>query len=167
MSEFNAASPAEAEAVLRPCLDIARWVEQVIAGRPYADFDALVAGATRAATPFTPSEIDRALSHHPRIGERAGGSGREADLSRGEQSGLDTDVEIQQRLTTGNVAYEQRFDQVFLIRVAGRTSIGILAELERRMGNDAHAEAAETADQLRQIAVLRLRGAVVLDPATS
>lgn len=166
LAEFNAATPREAEAILRPCLAVARWVDGILAARPYADLDALGETASRTAEPFTSSEVEQALSHHPRIGERAAGGNREDDLSRREQAGLDTGADVQQRLATANVAYEQRFDHVFLIRAAGRTSAEILTELERRIGNDDRAEAAETADQLRQIAVLRLQGAVAPDGDT-
>lgn len=163
LTEFNAATPGEAAAILRPCLDVARWVDAVSAARPYADLGALGETASRTAEPFTSSEVEHALSHHPRIGQRATGNNREADLSRGEQAGLEADADVQQRLAAGNKAYEQRFDHVFLIRAAGRSSAEILIELERRMGNADRDEAAETADQLRQIAVLRLQAAVSSD----
>jgi 2-oxo-4-hydroxy-4-carboxy-5-ureidoimidazoline decarboxylase len=45
---------------------------------------------------------------------------------------------------------------VFLIRASGRTGPQILAELDRRLVNDAAAERAETVTQLREIALLRL-----------
>jgi 2-oxo-4-hydroxy-4-carboxy-5-ureidoimidazoline decarboxylase len=64
----------------------------------------------------------------------------------------------EERLVAGNVAYEERFGHVFLIRAAGRSGPEILAELERRLGNDDDAERAETVDNLRQIALLRLEG---------
>ena len=56
----------------------------------------------------------------------------------------------------GNLAYEERFDRVFLVRAAGRDGDEILAELERRLGNDDATERAETVEQLTQIALLRL-----------
>ena len=49
---------------------------------------------------------------------------------------------------------------MFLIRAAGRSSAEILAELERRLGNDEAAERAETVTALRDIALLRLEGLV-------
>ena len=60
-------------------------------------------------------------------------------------------------IADGNAAYEERFGRVFLIRAAGRGPDEMLAELTRRLGNDDDTEAAEALDQLRQIALLRLR----------
>ncbi len=65
-----------------------------------------------------------------------------------------------QKLVEGNQAYEERFGHVFLIRAAGRSGDEILAELERRLGNTPEAERLETADNLRQIAMLRLESQV-------
>lgn len=160
IADFNAAPAPAAADVLRPCLDVDRWIEEIVAGRPYADSAALVAAAQRAASPLTRAEVDAALAHHPRIGERAQGASTEATLSRGEQSGLDLDDDIQTRLAAGNAAYEARFDRVFLIRAAGRTSGEILEQLTTRLTNDDDTEAEIVAQQLREIAVLRLQGAV-------
>ncbi|MBA8795488.1 2-oxo-4-hydroxy-4-carboxy-5-ureidoimidazoline decarboxylase [Friedmanniella endophytica] len=160
LADFNAAAPDRAASVLRPCLDVDRWIAEVVAGRPYADTDALTATAAAAADPLSAAEVESALAHHPRIGERAAGESAEAGLSRGEQAGLDTGGDVPRRLREGNAAYERRFGRVFLIRAAGRSSEEILAELDRRLGNDDETEAAETAEQLRQIALVRLQGAV-------
>lgn len=160
LQQFNDAPLDEATATVRACLDIPRWVEAVVSGRPYRSADDAVAVAQTAADPFTTDEVDQALAHHPRIGERAEGQSREASLSRSEQAGLGLDDSVQERLAEANRAYEERFDRVFLIRAAGRTAEEILAECRRRLDNEPEQEAREVADQLRQIAVLRLQGAL-------
>jgi 2-oxo-4-hydroxy-4-carboxy-5-ureidoimidazoline decarboxylase len=63
-------------------------------------------------------------------------------------------------LVAGNRAYEERFGHVFLIRAAGRSPEEMLAELRRRLENDAEAEQAEATEQLAQITGLRARGLV-------
>ena len=68
----------------------------------------------------------------------------------------DADIEVRQALREGNLAYEERFDQVFLIRAAGRSPAEMLAELRRRLRNDPATEQREVADQLREITRLRL-----------
>lgn len=153
---FNTLGSSEAAAVLRPCVDIDRWIEAILGARPFRSMDELLACAQNAADPFTEAEIDAALAHHPRIGERAAGSSAEATLSRGEQSTLNLEGKIAAELLSGNRAYEERFARVFLIRAAGRSSEEILAELRRRLDNDPKVELAEAGEQLRAIALLRL-----------
>lgn len=160
LEEFNGADRVEAIAALRPCVDVTRWCEHLVDHRPYESIDALVAEAASAADPFTADEVEAALAHHPRIGERAQGDSREATLSRSEQSGLTPDEAVQEALRDGNRAYEERFGRVFLIRAAGRTSEEILAALQERLRNDDVTEERIVAEQLRQIALLRLKGAV-------
>lgn len=160
LEHFNAADPQKAAQVLRPCLDIDRWVDELVAGRPYTDVESLVMSAGLAANPFTSSEIEAALAHHPRIGERAQGDSTEAGLSRGEQSGLSLDDDLSAQLQSGNAQYERRFDRVFLIRAAGRSTQEILQALQQRLTNDDQTETAVVADELRQIAILRLKGAL-------
>lgn len=164
LDDFNEAAPEQAAATVRPCMDVPRWVEAVVEGRPYASGEDVVRQARQvlADAPLTPAEVKAALAHHPRIGERAEGSGTEATLSRGEQAGLGLDdaVELQEQLRQANADYEARFDRVFLIRAAGRDAAEILAECRRRTDNDPEAEEQEVADQLGQIALLRLEGAI-------
>lgn len=162
LDAFNTLSEADARARLAECLDVPRWVEAVLAGRPYADREALHATA-RLAADLDDEELEQALARHPRIGERAG-EGHDAAHSAREQAGVDpADHDVTQRIAAGNVAYEERFDRVFLIRASGRTGPEILAELERRLGNDDETERAETVEQLTQIALLRLDQLVGLE----
>lgn len=155
---FNAAPRDDAIAAIRPCLDIPRWFEAIVDARPYAGIDAMLQCARIVAEPFTPTEIDGALAHHPRIGERARGSGVEARFSSAEQAGLGAASHaIEDALRQGNLDYENRFGRVFLIRAAGRDRAEILAELRRRMRNDPITELREIGGQLREIALGRLR----------
>ncbi|KUM30904.1 OHCU decarboxylase [Arthrobacter sp. EpRS66] len=157
LDTFNELSAAEAENLLRPCVDVDRWINELISARPFANRDELASYALSGITPFDSQELDAALAQHPRIGERAQGESKEADLSRGEQATLNLDGDATARLKAANQDYEQRFDRVFLIRAAGRSTEEILAECERRLANDDATELAEVATQLREIAVLRLK----------
>jgi 2-oxo-4-hydroxy-4-carboxy-5-ureidoimidazoline decarboxylase len=138
-------------AQLLACLAVERWADDVLAEMPYDDAPALLSAADAAARELSDDELAQALAGHPRIGERGGAR------SRREQAGVDPAAgDTAARLAAGNAAYEARFGRVFLIRAAGRDAAAILTELERRMGNDDAAERAETVDNLRQIALLRL-----------
>jgi 2-oxo-4-hydroxy-4-carboxy-5-ureidoimidazoline decarboxylase len=159
LEQFNAASRTEAANALRPCLDIQRWIDDLADARPYSDVDALLEAGRAAADPFSPAEIEAALAHHPRIGERAQGDSAEARLSQSEQAGLGVaDAAVAEALSAGNRAYEEKFGQVFLIRAAGRSREEILAALNTRLGHTPEEEPAIIGQQLREIAVLRLEG---------
>jgi OHCU decarboxylase len=153
---FNALSEGEARRQLATCLDVPRWIDEVLSKRPYADTSALIETARASATALTEDEVEAALARHPRIGEQAG-AGHDAEFSSNEQAGVDrSDVDLARSLAVGNAEYERRFDRVFLIRAAGRSAEEILAELDRRLANTDAAEFAEVVEQLGQIAILRL-----------
>jgi len=111
-------------------LRIERWATD-LSGHSYSTMLELERTAVAAATPLSTAEIDEALAAHSSIGE---------------------DPE-------GNAAYEQRFGRVFVIRAEGRSPEEVATEAERRLENDDVAELAEVANQLRGLALLRLRAA--------
>jgi len=147
---------AEARALLASCLAAPSWVDGMLAGRPYADREAVLARGRELADRLTEEDVDAALSRHPRIAERAG-AGHDIAFSSAEQSGVDPgDEETVAALRAGNAAYEERFGRVFLIRAAGRSSGEILDALHRRLRNSHKTESREVAGQLAEIALLRL-----------
>ncbi len=159
LEQFNTASLPEAVDFLRPCLDVQRWIEDLADARPYSTPEALLTAGRNAANPFTGAEIDAALAHHPRIGEKARGDSAEAKMSQSEQAGLgEADAAVAQALADGNRAYEEKFGQVFLIRAAGRSREEILAALNARLAHTPEQEQSIIDQQLREIAVLRLEG---------
>jgi 2-oxo-4-hydroxy-4-carboxy-5-ureidoimidazoline decarboxylase len=159
LEQFNDAERADVVAFLRPCLNIQRWIDEVADSRPYADLDSLLHAARRVADPLSASELDAALAHHPRIGERAAGTSTEARLSATEQAGLgEGGPAVAEALADGNRAYEEKFGRVFLIRAAGRSREEILAALHARLCHTTEQEERIIGEQLREIAMLRLEG---------
>ncbi|HET6560982.1 MAG TPA: 2-oxo-4-hydroxy-4-carboxy-5-ureidoimidazoline decarboxylase [Marmoricola sp.] len=155
--EFNAAPAEELDPALLACCEVPAWAAAVREGRPYDDVDALVSRGDEAFRRLGSVDVERALAAHPRIGERAQGDGVEASWSRSEQSGVDRDEPTTAALAEGNRAYEERFGRVFLICATGLSGDEVLDALHRRLGNDEATEALVVADELRKIAVLRLR----------
>jgi 2-oxo-4-hydroxy-4-carboxy-5-ureidoimidazoline decarboxylase len=161
LDDFNDEPADRAVQDLRACNAAPRFVAELVAGRPYPDADTVVARAETVARALPWDEVSIALAAHPRIGDRPEGSSAEAEASRQEQSSMtDADAETRTALVDGNRAYEDRFGHVFLIRAAGRSPDEMLAELRRRLANDAEAERAEATEQLAQITALRVRGLV-------
>ena len=142
---------------LRAALDVERWVTDVSSASPFDSLESLLATAHAAATPLSTEEIDQAMAHHPRIGEKPAGEGAAQAFSRIEQASADaSDAAVSAQIADGNVAYEEKFGRVFLIRAAGRTRAEILSELQRRIRLDDAEEIQNVGEQLRDIALLRL-----------
>ena len=158
LGTFNDQGADEARALLLTCLDVPRWADEVLAGRPYDHVAQVEERMLEVALTITDRELERALARHPRIGERADAARHDASHSTREQSGVDrSDADVVRRLEEGNRAYEERFGRVFIIRAAGRDASEILDELRRRLDNTDDDERVETINQLAQIALLRVR----------
>jgi len=158
LDDFNHADPADASAIATVWAAIPSWVGAIVAARPYGTVDDIARFAERAAQEWNASHLDAALAHHPRIGQRPTGQGAEAAASRREQAAMaGAPAELAVEMAQANAEYEGRFGRVFLIRAAGRSPEEMLAEARRRLANDKDSEALEALEQLRQIALLRLR----------
>ena len=123
--------------------------------RPFADEAAFVATGRKLAEQLSWPEVLEALSAHPRIGQRLAAQTKEAQWSRQEQAGVSDGS--QEALIKGNIAYEERFGHIFLICATGLSGEQMLAELTRRLGNDAAQEQIEARQELAKIVELRLR----------
>jgi 2-oxo-4-hydroxy-4-carboxy-5-ureidoimidazoline decarboxylase len=153
LADFNTADADRLRPVLTACLAIPRWVDTIIAGRPYDDLAAL---RMAAQIPLSSAEVREAMAAHPRIGERPVGEGTDAQWSRSEQSGVDN-VDA---FVKANREYEAKFGHVYLVCASGRGGEELLADLNRRLDNDPATELGVAGDELVKIAQLRLTKAV-------
>ncbi|MCC4908586.1 2-oxo-4-hydroxy-4-carboxy-5-ureidoimidazoline decarboxylase [Microbacterium sp. cx-55] len=166
LDEFNALDSAAAAQTVGVWAAVPGWVDAIVVARPYPSRDALIAYAGGLAEVWSRADLDAALAHHPRIGEKPKGTGAEAAASRTEQASMAAAAdEVTAAIAAGNRAYEERFGRVFLIRAAGRSPVEMLAELRRRLGNDDSTEAREATVQLAEIALLRLQTTIESDAA--
>jgi 2-oxo-4-hydroxy-4-carboxy-5-ureidoimidazoline decarboxylase len=157
LAVLNEASEQRATNHLSACNASQRWIDAMLACRPYRDVESLLAHAEQSARSLDWDDVCQALEAHPRIGDRATGQNTEDEWSRREQAAVSTsDLATQNALRVGNQEYERRFGHVFLIRADGRSAEEMLAELRRRLGNDKMRERAEVTDQLAQISRLRV-----------
>ena len=156
LEEFNSTAADRLRPALAACCDVPRWVDAILAKRPYGDRAALTAVADQSLRELDDDEVDRALQAHPRIGDRPQGAGTEANWSRNEQSGVGADPAVRQELAEGNRQYEDRFGRVFLICATGLSAAQMLDSLRTRLTHDDATEAAVVHEELRKIALLRL-----------
>lgn len=150
---LRAATPPAAGAALLACCGSTRWVEQMLAARPFDDPDDLQQVAGRIWDGLAPPDWLEAFAAHPRIGERATTKRWSADEQAGAGSAEQATLEA---LAQGNRDYEERFGHVFLIRAAGRSAEEMLAALRERLANDPDTELHVAAAQQREITALRL-----------
>ncbi len=157
LDSFHALPTEEAVAALMSCCAVGRWAETLVAGRPYVDREALVQAADAGAADLSAIEVGAALASHPRIGERADGEDNESQWSQAEQSGVQPDSDPAGRLAEGNRAYEERFGHLYLVCATGRSGEDLAADLEQRLTNDPDTEVRVVTEEMRKIAVLRVR----------
>ncbi|MFL6125640.1 2-oxo-4-hydroxy-4-carboxy-5-ureidoimidazoline decarboxylase [Actinophytocola sp.] len=152
LDRLNFEEPVVAERDLLACCASRRWADEILARRPYHDLGQLRTVAEQVLAALSWADVEQALAAHPRIGERAEGTSKEAGWSRDEQAGATPSDE----LVAGNREYEQRFGHVFLICATGLTEQAILGVLWERLGNDPATERDTTREELRKIVHLRL-----------
>jgi 2-oxo-4-hydroxy-4-carboxy-5-ureidoimidazoline decarboxylase len=171
VAELDRGTAEDAAGLLRPVCASDRWIERLVGGRPHGSLDALTAASDAAIAALSWPDIEEALAAHPRIGDRALGSAREArgstqealradresSWSRQEQAAAaDAGAIVQAGLRAGNAEYEERFGHVFLICATGRSAAEMLSALRARLGNDPVTERQVVRAELVQIAALRL-----------
>ena len=115
---FDRLSDGAAQALLHPVCASDAWIAALVAGRPYGslagDRGAFGRGAGRAGL----GRRRRRRSTRTRGSATvAAATGQEAEWSRAEQSAAAGGTD---ELRAGNLAYEERFGQVFLICATGR-----------------------------------------------
>ena len=160
LARLNALPAAEAAEHLRACCGSSRWVEAMLARRPFARVDQLLAAADDAWQATGPKDWDEAFAHHPRIGERQAAAPVSATAwtwSAGEQAAaVGAGAAVRAALVEANTAYERRFGRIYLVCAAGRSAEELLADVAARMRNDPEREREVAVEEQRKITRLRL-----------
>jgi 2-oxo-4-hydroxy-4-carboxy-5-ureidoimidazoline decarboxylase len=133
------------------------WVEARADARPSSgDRHADLMAVMYDATPEEQLDLIRA---HPELAGKAAVDGTLTEASAAEQAsaGLDRLTQAEyDRFHALNAAWRARFGFPFIICVRLTNKAGILAAMERRLGNDRDAEIAEALRQIGEIVRLRL-----------
>lgn len=164
LGELNGMGSADFAAAIGDSFELAPWVaEAAAARRPFTTVTALhqaMMGALRAAP--RERQLDF-LRGHPDLAGKAARAGDLTDDSRREQAsvGLDSlDEEAFARFHRLNDAYKAKFGFPFMICVRRHTRDSILAQFERRLGNDGATEFAAALQEVFYITRLRVAGRV-------
>jgi 2-oxo-4-hydroxy-4-carboxy-5-ureidoimidazoline decarboxylase len=161
-ARLDQADARTAAALLARCCGSTRWVESMLARRPFGSDQQLFAVARDVWFALDEADWREAFAHHPKIGDRA--SLRErfpqtATLSEQEQAGVtDASDDVLDALADGNRAYEQRFGYIFIVCATGKSAAEMLALLRARLGNPPAVEIHIAAEEQARITALRLSG---------
>ena len=152
---LDLASPGEARTLLAGCCGSARWVDAMLARRPFGSTTALVESAASIWRGLSEADWIEAFSQHPKIGDqRAGGVARREQASVASAS-----EEIVRELANANREYEARFGYIFIICATGKSAESMLEALRNRLENEANTEIRIAAEEQLKITQLRLAGA--------
>ena len=157
---LDVASVADARTLLSTCCGSARWIERMLARRPFGSRIGLLTAARDEWDALAPHDWREAFSHHPKIGDRT--SLRERfpsthDLSEKEQAGVAGASEaVLDALADANRAYEERFGYIFIVCAAGKSAEAMLTLLRERLSNDPDDELRIAAGEQAKITALRL-----------
>jgi len=158
--KLDEATASDARVWLRRCCGSSRWVEGMLARRPFGSNVALLGAARVVWNALDQNDWLEAFAHHPQIGERdaAAAPADTREWSQREQAGVaDAPAGIRRALDEGNREYALKFGYIFIICATGRSAESMLAELRRRMQHDAATEIEVAAEEQANITALRLQ----------
>lgn len=158
---LNGLPPSAAGEALLRCCGSVRWVDGMLAARPYASSAALFAQAERVWQGLERADFLEAFGHHPQIGADLGALQRKfaatAAFSSSEQAGAAGAAhETLVALRDLNAEYLQRFGYIFIVCATGKSAAEMLELLRARIGNDPASELQNAAAEQGKITKLRL-----------
>ena len=160
--ELDAATDADARALLTRACGASRWVDRMMARRPFGGDARLLRAARIEWFGLTEADWLEAFAQHPRIGDRTALEARfpkTHDLSSKEQSGIGiAGADVLTALVQANQDYFDRFGFIFIVCATGKSAEEMLALLLSRLPNDRATELRVAAEEQAKITALRLGG---------
>ena len=157
---FNHIDPFTAREELHRCCGATRWVDWMLAQRPFADEAQLYLRAAEIWAQCTREDYLEAFGRHPKIGDISSLEKKFAstkEWSAGEQAGVNTaSGETIKALAKGNKAYEEKFGYIFIVCATGKSAAEMLALLQARLPNNLETEFRIAAAEQAKITRIRL-----------
>ena len=161
VAHLNAlSSEAAREALARAC-GSRRWVEAMLALRPFSSETQIFGEADNVWWHLGDGDWREAFSHHPKLGADVTALREKfaatAAWSAAEQAGVAAaSEETLEVLAAGNAAYEARFGMIFIVCASGLSAEQMLDRLDDRIDNEPAAELRIAAGEQAKITRLRL-----------
>ena len=157
---INSLSDPVAQQLLCQCCASPKWIERMLARRPFADDGMVAATATEVWWSLDRDQWFASFAAHPKIGDLASLRAKYANSARwasSEQAGAALASEATLRdLASYNQQYETRFGYIFIVCATGKSADEMLSLLKLRLKNDTVAELRIAAAEQIKITLLRL-----------
>ncbi|WP_215450288.1 2-oxo-4-hydroxy-4-carboxy-5-ureidoimidazoline decarboxylase [Streptomyces sp. ATCC 21386] len=153
LARFNALEKHVAAAALHEACTSAAWGRRLLAGRPYAAVEDLLAASDAAMAELSEEDLAQAMAGHPPIGRPKPGDPTSAREQRGMAGASD---ELKAEMLELNLAYQEKFGHVFLICATGRTGEQMRDAVRDRIGNAPEREREIVRTELGKINRIRL-----------
>lgn len=160
LDQFNSLEQVAAADHLRQCCVSERWIQGMLAARPFDSLEALYTAANSVWLNLDKNDYLQAFEGHPKIGDveslRAKYAHTKA-LAAGEQASVNqADEATLGALAEGNAEYEARFGYIFIVCATGKSAEEMLALLKERLHNDPTYEIHVAAAEQHKITCIRL-----------
>lgn len=160
LEDINRADAAGARQLFLQCCTSERWIDRMVAARPYASEQAVRDSADAHWRDLGEADYLQAFDGHPKIGDASSLQAKYANtkaLAAGEQSGVNTASEaLIQELAAGNRDYQDKFGFIFIVCATGKSAQEMSALLQARLPNDRDEELRTAAEEQRKIFHIRL-----------
>ena len=158
---WNALPPQEAAREILPCCGSEVWATRIASQRPVQDERSLLTLADEMWASLEEADWLEAFRSHPRIGdshtEKTVTPQSSAWSAQEQERAATADEVLMAALKRGNLAYEKKFDRIFIVCAAGKSAGEILEILRRRLDNEEATELRLAAEEQRKIMQLRLK----------
>lgn len=160
LDQFNAMAVDQLKAELTRCCGSSRWVEQMIAARPFKSVSELMTCSDDVWQYLAVDDWQEAFAHHPKIGDLSSIKAKFASTSawaQGEQKGVaSASDDVLEALAKGNSDYEQKFGYIFIVCATGKSADEMLALLQERLKNEPAHEIRNAMHEQNKITLIRL-----------
>jgi len=159
--KLDSMSDDEARAALTRCCGSSRWVEAMLARRPFGTSAALYEAADEVWASVERADVLEAFEHHPRIGANLDALREKFAPTKGWSAGEQSSVAVAddatlEALRDGNVDYEKRFGHIFIVCATGKSATEMLGLLKERLDNEPDVELRIAAGEQAKITRIRL-----------
>lgn len=153
LARLNTSPDEDALAALGEVCASTAWGSALLARRPYATTEALLAAGDTVTAALTDDDLAEAVAGHPPIGRPQPGDPASAREQRGMADAPD---ELKTEMLELNLAYQERFGQVFLICATGASARQLRDALRTRLHHTPEEERVIVRTELGRINRIRL-----------